>query len=174
MTTFWGVPWSDAVTAIVTLISAPVAVVGIFQAGGAVRAQRASNDLQTALSLWERIDTHWRTYRTASDEGEKLFEFGQLTGYYELACSLFRDNVLTTKAARTLEEHLSEVLPAMRADESFSRLFDALVSNPATFENIRWFCQSRPPLAPVPSGNNADAIKASVEFGRTRPELAAE
>jgi hypothetical protein len=143
MTLVGGVPWSEAIMALVALISAPLAIVGLFQAGAAVRAQRASNDLQTVLSLWERIDTHWRYYRAAASEIERQFEFGQLTGYYELACGLFRDDVLQTKAARTLEEHLYEILPALQEDEACRELFKALVSSPTTFENITWFCSRR-------------------------------
>lgn len=97
--------------------------------------------MQTVLSLWERLDHHWSRFLNASDESSRTFEFGQLTAYYELACGLFRDNVLTTKAARTLREHLNEILPRMRNHPDFSARFEALRSEPSTFENIAWFCE---------------------------------
>jgi hypothetical protein len=96
--------------------------------------------MQTVLSLWERLDHHWCRFLAAKDEDARAFEFGQLSGYYELACGLFRDEVLTTKAARTLREHLIEILPRMQANSDFARMFKALRSEPTTFANIEWFC----------------------------------
>jgi hypothetical protein len=98
--------------------------------------------MQTVLVLWERLDHHWCRLLQADSDAAKQFEFGQLSGYYELACGLFRDKVLTTKAARTLREHLREILPKMRAHSDFRARFDSLRSEPQTFENINWFCDT--------------------------------
>ena len=97
--------------------------------------------MQTVLSLWERLDHHWCRFLAAKDDPARAFEFGQLSGYYELACGLFKDDVLTTKAARTLREHLEEILPRMQANADFSERFKELRGQPKTFENIEWFCQ---------------------------------
>ena len=96
--------------------------------------------MQTVLTLWERLDHHWCRFLDAKTEKTKEFEFGQLSGYYELACGLFKDEVLTTPAARTLREHLAEILPRMQANRDFASKFQALRSEPNTFENIEWFC----------------------------------
>ena len=138
-----GVSWADAVVAIATAISAPFLVVGIWQSRTALLAQNISFDMQTVLNLWERLDHHWCRFLQAKGESEKQFEFGQLSGYYELACGLFRDDVLTTKAARTLREHLRDILPKMKAHPDFAARFESLRSDPQTFENIGWFCDSQ-------------------------------
>jgi hypothetical protein len=98
--------------------------------------------MQTVLTLWERLDHHWCRFLSAENEQARSFEFGQLSGYYELACGLFRDGILTTKAARTLREHLAEILPRMQANSDFAQRFNSLRSEPRTFENIEWFCKS--------------------------------
>lgn len=137
----FGVPWPDALIAIVTLLSAPAVALGVWQARSALRSQNLSSDMQTVLTLWERLDHHWCRFLEASNDRDKAFEFGQLSGYYELACGLFRDQVLTTNATRTLREHLAEILPKMQSNAEFASRFDALRSEPSTFENIAWFCE---------------------------------
>jgi len=99
--------------------------------------------MQTVLSLWERLDHHWCRFLSAKTDVEKQFEFGQLSGYYELACGLFRDEVLTTKAARTLREHLRDILPKMEAHPDLAPRLKALQDEPHIFENIRWFCETQ-------------------------------
>jgi hypothetical protein len=98
--------------------------------------------MQTVLTLWERLDHHWCRFLQAESASDKQFEFGQLSGYYELACGLFKDEVLTTRAARTLKEHLAEILPRMQANADFASRFSALRGEPNTFENIEWFCRT--------------------------------
>ncbi|HUE79762.1 MAG TPA: hypothetical protein VMN38_09035 [Sphingomicrobium sp.] len=124
-------------------MSAPLAVLALFQTRKALQAQAVGNDLQTILSLWEKIDAHWNRFRLATTDPDRNFEFGQLAGYYELACGLFKDGILSTKATRTLEEHLDEILPRMLAHRDFKTRFDALKSSETTFENITWFCGPR-------------------------------
>jgi hypothetical protein len=110
----------------------------------AIGAQNTSNDIASVLVIWERLDQHWVRFRSATDEA-KRFEFGQLISYYEMACSLFRDKVFTTRASRTLHEHLHEILPVMQADATFKALFENLRTDESTFENIVWFCRQPPP-----------------------------
>src|SRR5690242_16546816 len=87
-----------------------------------LRVQAIGGDLQTVMALLERLDDHWRRFReTLSGSNDETFEFGQLTTYYEFACGLFKDNILSTKATRTLEEHLFDVLPAILNDPGFRR-----------------------------------------------------
>jgi hypothetical protein len=135
-----GEPWTDVLTAAIALITAPLAVYALFQTRIALKGQTVASDLQTVLSLWAKLDEHWDRFRAAQSEADKNFEFGQLTGYYELACGLFRDEILTTKAARTLDEHLREILPKMLAHRAFKSRFDELRSSPETFANIQWYC----------------------------------
>jgi hypothetical protein len=139
----YGALWTDVLTALIALVSAPVALVALFQSRGALRAQAVGSDLQTVLALWEKLDEHWVRFLDAQSEEDKNFEFGQLTGYYELACGLFRDEILSTKAARTLEEHLDEILPKMRKHRAFRSRFDELTTSETTFANIIWFCGPR-------------------------------
>jgi hypothetical protein len=115
------------------------------QAASALRAQNRSSDIASVLTIWDRLDQHWIRFRAANTEEAKNFEFGQLVSYYEMACSLFRDGVFTTRATRTLHEHLHEILPAMQRDVTFRGLFDRLRTDDSTFENIRWFCNQPPP-----------------------------
>jgi hypothetical protein len=135
-----GAEWPDALGALVAFFGAPLAVVALFQTGSALRAQNCASDLQTVLSIWDKLDAHWTRFRSAKTPDDQRFEFGQLSGYYEMACQLFRNDVLTTNAAKTLEEHLGEILPLMMADPGFSAHFEGLRSKATTFENIRWFC----------------------------------
>lgn len=146
MITVFGADWPDAVSAGVTVISAPLALWALFQGKSALRAQNASTDIQTVLTLWERLDTHWQRFR-AAEAKEQQFEFGQLISYYEIACQLFRSGVLKTEAARTLEEHLDEILPRMQKHSQFCKLFEELKSDEETFADIRWFCARRRPGA---------------------------
>jgi hypothetical protein len=111
------------------------------QTARALVAQRKASDIQSVLEIWGRLDAHWVRFRSAGANKEKQkFEFGQLVGYYELACGLFRDKVFSTKAARTLEEHLDEILPAMRSHPTFDAFFETLRSKSETYANIHWFC----------------------------------
>lgn len=126
--------------AIVTVLSAPAIAIGVWQSKAAISSQGVASDMQTVLSIWERLDHHWCRFLVAKTEADRTFEFGQLTGYYELACGLFKDRVLTTKASRTLREHLEEILPRMQANDDFASRFDDLRSQPNTFANIEWFC----------------------------------
>jgi len=135
--------------AIIALLTAPAVALGVWQSRTALESQNTSlqnqiisSDLQTVLAIWERLDHHWCRFLAASNEDCRAFEFGQLSGYYELACGLFKDGVLTTKAARTLEEHLAEILPRMHVNADFASRFDALRGEPNTFENIEWFCRT--------------------------------
>jgi hypothetical protein len=132
--------WSSLASVVVALGGAVLVVLSIRQASAALRHQTTSSDLQSVLTIWERLDHHWCRFRQAErGSANQGFEFGQLTTYYEMACSLFNDKVLTTKATRTLEEHLSDILPIMYKNEEFIRLFEALQSDPNTFSNIRQF-----------------------------------
>jgi hypothetical protein len=140
--TFLGIAWNDAVTLAITVVGVPLAILALFQTRKAMRAQAIGGDLQTVMALLEKLDDHWRRFREApSGSNDETFEFGQLTTYYEFACDLFKDNILSTKATRTLEEHLRDVLPAILKDPGFSARFNALKSDPTTFENIRWFIE---------------------------------
>ena len=131
-----GQPWPDALTAGIAFITAPLAVYALFQTRAALVEQSVASDMQTVLTLWERLDEHWVRFRKAPEE-DIDFEFGQLTGYYELACGLFCDGILATKAARTLQEHLDELLPQLLADQQFKKRFDDLTTSPKTYENIK-------------------------------------
>jgi hypothetical protein len=146
--------WADKLEAysalaavLVAIVSAVLVVLSLRQAASALRSQTVSSDTQTVLTIWERLDSHWQRFVQAGDDSEKRkFEFGQLASYYEMACALFRDDVLTTNAARSLEEHLEEILPAMRKHPEFNALFTELTSQDSTFSNIRWFCDVRRPI----------------------------
>lgn len=137
---FLGESWTDSLPAAIAAITAPLAVLALFQTRTALKGQTVASDLQTVLSLWEKLDEHWDRFRKAQQDADKNFEFGQLSGYYELACGLFKDRILSTKAARTLDEHLSDVLPKMLEHKAFKDRFKTLTSTPKTFENIKWYC----------------------------------
>jgi hypothetical protein len=137
--------WASVGSLVVAIVAASFVVIQLRYAASALRAQNTSSDIGSVLLIWERLDQHWVRFREASSDAEKRFEFGQLISYYEMACSLFRDRVFTTRATRTLHEHLHEILPAMQRDQSFRALFDALRTDEHTFENITWFCQQPPP-----------------------------
>lgn len=128
---------------IVAVTTAPLAVYALFQTRKALGAQSAASDIQTVLALWDELDQHWVRFRKAQSDDEKEFEFGQLTSYYELACGLFKDDIFSTRAARTLEEHLDEILPRMRAYPDFRERFERLKTSEETFANIDWFCGPR-------------------------------
>lgn len=143
--------WTDQVQAWVAIAALLFVAFGILQASKSLKSQNKSTDIATVLAIWERLDTHWMRFLAARTKGKKKFEFGQLIGYYEMACSLFRDEVFTTEAARTLHEHLYEILPLMKADLTFKELFEELKSAETTFEHIEWFCAQPPPLKPSKS-----------------------
>jgi hypothetical protein len=126
----------------IALLTAPAVAVGVWQSRTALKSQNLSNDLQTVLTIWERLDHHWCRFLTARDDRSQAFEFGQLSGYYELACGLFRNGALTTEASRTLREHLAEILPRMQRNADFAERFESLRSEPSTFANIDWFCDT--------------------------------
>lgn len=128
--------------AVIALLTAPAVAFGVLQSKTALQSQNVSGDMQTVLVIWERLDHHWCRFLAAKSEKGRAFEFGQLSGYYELACGLFRDRVLTTQAARTLREHLTEILPRMQANPDFAARFESLRGEPSTFENIEWFCSN--------------------------------
>lgn len=136
--------WTSLGSTLIALGVAGFVVLQLKQAASALRAQNVSRDIASVLAIWERLDVHWVRFRTADREEKRRFEFGQLISYYEMACSLFRDEVFSTRASRTLHEHLSEILPNMQRDVSFKTLFEALVTDENTFENIRWFCREHP------------------------------
>lgn len=138
--------WADQVQAwaaltglLIAVVSAWFVILSLKQASAALVAQRVSSDIASVLVIWERLDNHWVRFRSASAD-ERDFEFGQLISYYEMACSLFRDRVFTTRASRTLHEHLLEILPAMEGTAEYKALFHKLQSREETFENIRWLC----------------------------------
>jgi len=137
--------WMSVGSLLLALIAAYYVIVQLRYAASALRAQNTSNDIASVLIVWERLDQHWVRFRSARTEETKRFEFGQLISYYEMACSLFRDRVFTTRATRTLHEHLLEILPAMQADQNFKALFENLRTDERTFENIAWFCRQPPP-----------------------------
>lgn len=140
--------WSSLGSLLVAGGAAAFIILQLRQAARALRAQNKSTDIASVLIIWERLDQHWVRFRSADTDEAKRFEFGQLVSYYEMACSLFRDRVFTTRATRTLHEHLHEILPAMQRDAAFKSLFDHLQTDQSTFENIRWFCNQAPPVAP--------------------------
>jgi hypothetical protein len=137
--------WTAVGSLLIALGAAWFVVVTIRQAASALRAQRVSTDIASVLVIWERLDGHWIRFRSTNNDEDRSFEFGQLITYYEMACALFRDRVFTTRAARTLHEHLHEILPAMQQTAAYKELFDKLKSRDQTFENIRWFCNHPPP-----------------------------
>jgi hypothetical protein len=138
--------WSSLASAVVAFGGVVLVVLSIRQASAALRHQTVSSDLQSVLAIWERLDHHWCRFRaTSPGSNNQQFEFGQLTSYYEMTCSLFKDNVLTTVSARTLEDHLTDILPQMYENPEFVRLFGALRSTDQTFSSIRWFHLERSP-----------------------------
>lgn len=170
--------WADRLQAWTSLGSLIVAgaatwfiVLQLQQAASALRAQNSSSDIASVLAIWERLDQHWVRFRNATNEGERRFEFGQLIAYYEMACSLFRDGVFTTRATRTLHEHLHEILPVMQQDPTFGGLFNALRTDNTTFENIRWFCRQPPPARRLIDRSVAPPISKKSMSGECPPEI---
>lgn len=150
--------WAEQLEAWVSFISLLVAVSAAYflvlqlrQAASILQAQNTSQDIASVLAIWARLDEHWVRYRAAKDDANRTFEFGQLISYYELSCSLFRDKVFTTRATRTLHEHLHEILPNMQDDTYFKGIMDSLRTDDSTFENIRWFCKQPPPARIEPT-----------------------
>jgi len=76
-----GASWTDALPALIAIVTAPLAVVALFQTRSSLRAQALGADLQTVLSLLERLDELWVRFRGAKSDADKEFEFGQLTSY---------------------------------------------------------------------------------------------
>jgi hypothetical protein len=131
--------WSTLAGAVAAFLAAYFVVINIRKATDSIKAQRIASDIQTMLLIWERLDQHWCRYRKVRSADSKRFEFGQLISYYEIACSLFRGKALSTTAAKSLGEHLRDILPQMEDAPEFNKLFDELQSHDHTFENIRWF-----------------------------------
>ena len=120
-------------------LAAYFVVINIRQAAKSLMAQRVSNDVQTMLLIWERLDQHWTRYRKSNSEEDKTFEGGQLLSYYEISCNLFRKKVFSTETTQIFGEHLRDTLSQMQDDPEFKKLFDELQSHDGTFESIRWF-----------------------------------
>ena len=159
----YGAQWWEAVPA----VFAPAVLVALYQTAKALKAQAAASDLQTVLNLWERFDALWIRFRAAQSDPQKEFEFGQLTSYYELACGLFRDDILSTDAARTLKEHLRDILPAMFAHPDFAQRFKRLSSRPDTYENIKWFMDNHTPPATKTAANATPAARSAKTSSRS-------
>ena len=77
-----------------------------------------------------------------------------------MACGLYKDRVLSTKAARTLEEHLDEILPMMKKYPAFQDRFEKLKTSDTTFANIDWFCGERRDAKLA--GNRSTSILTSI------------
>jgi hypothetical protein len=152
--------FSSVVAAIIALLSAMLVIKSLQQTTKALRAQRASSDIQTMLAIWERLDQHWTRFRKAKRADEQ-FEFGQLTSYYEIACGLFRRRELSTTASESLGEHLRDILPLMQGHPPFSQLFDQLTSKDHTYANIRWFVENGEKLI---DGNARSSISESAKL----------
>lgn len=139
--------WTDKWQAVAAVLSAATALISVFfvvaslrQTSAALLAQNRSTDVASVISLFERLDSHWCRFRTAENAEAANFEFGQLIGYYELSCRLFRDKVFQTKAAFTLYQHLHDVLTVMQQNDQFQTRFSNLKSQPDNYENIMWLC----------------------------------
>ncbi|MDT8760301.1 hypothetical protein MZO42_16490 [Sphingomonas psychrotolerans] len=151
------VTWVDQVQAyssiasiIIGLISVIFVIASLRQASTALKAQNRSTDVSSVITLFERLDAHWCRFKEAREESKRDFEFGQLIGYYELSCRLFRDRVFQTNAALTLYEHLHDVLNAMLAHPDFKQRFEAVRSQPDNYENIIWLCEQPRRLTAFP------------------------
>jgi hypothetical protein len=140
--------WADEVQAyaaaasvVLSTVSVVFVVASLRQASSTLFAQNRSTDVASVITLFDKLDQHWRKFKNAKESSDLDFEFGQLISYYELSSRLFRDKVFQTKAALTLYEHLHDVLTAMRSDDNFKRRFDDLHTHPDNYENIIWLCK---------------------------------
>lgn len=132
--------WADQLSAWSTFGGVVFVVISLYIAVSTLKSQKESNDIHIVLSIWERLDHHWARFKKTTDCSEQQsFEFGQLISYYEISCSLFRDGILTTKASRTLGEHLRDILPDLQKNDTFARLFTDIQSHDDNYSNIRWF-----------------------------------
>jgi hypothetical protein len=142
------VTWADKVQACVAILSllasigsAAFVVLSLRQTAHAIRSQNTSSDVNSVLTLWERLDHHWVRFKAASDEKAIKFEFGQLIGYYEMSCAWFNKKAFSTSASEMLFNHLKDVLRVMKENEKFSSLFKSLVSDGETYKEINQFLE---------------------------------
>lgn len=136
----FGESWTNILSSIAGVCGAFFGIIALFQTAKALRAQNLSSDVQTVLTIWQRIDEHWVRLRSVDDNTDAVrFEFGQLVSLYEVACGLFRQGALVTGASETLGEHLRDVLKMINTNEQYSALAEDLKTHPDNYANITWF-----------------------------------
>jgi hypothetical protein len=103
--------------------------------------QKTASDVEVILGIFDRINTYWDLY--ASDQCESRgYVLGQILVYFENACFLANNNVISDTAFRCVSDHIYEVWTKMNSDDDTRRLIDSFVSGPSTYCEIKKFVET--------------------------------
>ena len=102
---------------------------------------KTASDVETVLSIFDRINGYWDTY--LSDDAKRHYCLGQILSYFENACFLANQGVISDKAFSCVSDHIFEVWTKINADEGMRADIESYISAPTTFCEIKSFVSRR-------------------------------
>lgn len=99
--------------------------------------QKTSSDIQAVLSIFNRINEYWD--KVANNCALKDYYLGQILVYFESACFLANNNIISDQAFRCVSDHIYEVWVKLNESEESRERVDSFVSSPTTYCEIKQF-----------------------------------
>jgi hypothetical protein len=113
--------------------------------------QKTASDVEVMLGIFDRINSYWDHYMSDSCKN-KEYTLGQILVYYENACFLANNQIISDTAFRCLSDHIYEMWTKLNSDPGFSGTLDSFISAPSTFCEIKKFIASyRVSIGEIPS-----------------------
>lgn len=127
------------VKALVWSALATVPLAAIAYATVAVSRHRHAQSATVLLSFNEAFRRAWRRYLDAANPDRQKFEFNELANLLEIGCGIYRERSVVGFSRKVLGEYLDDVVRLIHENPDTSRLMEAAVTSPTTFEHIRRF-----------------------------------
>jgi hypothetical protein len=127
--------------AVATVIGLPVTVAMVFYAARQLSLTRKATSAATVVTLNDSFRECWIAYLNAADDGQRRFNFAELTNALELACATFRDKILYGASRKILEHYLVGVFLIIESNAEARKSLTELLETPETYENIVYFLE---------------------------------
>jgi hypothetical protein len=102
--------------------------------------QKTASDVEVILGIFDRINSYWDIYMSDKCEN-RSYTLGQILVYYENACFLANNGVISDTAFRCLSDHIFEVWTKLSSTEESRTQLSSFVSAPSTFCEIKKFVE---------------------------------
>jgi hypothetical protein len=111
--------------------------------------QSRARDFQAFAEMQRDLGQAWERFRAScessnSSDSERLFHFGQLVSFYETACYMFNNGIVSKNVKNLFKHQVIEVFVSIVLDDAYMDMMRRISSGENTCEEIvRFFREHR-------------------------------